>query len=432
MVATEKDRKENKVKSSILLSCIGPQGREIYNTFTFSQEEENFDYNVIVQKFENFCIPRQNITLLRYTFLTYKQKEDQSFDEFMTQLKKLSSDCAFGELKNSLIKDIVVIGVTDDSLRERMLREPNLTLERAIALGQSAEQTKIHAKELKQEAEIYGVKFRKKENRYSQATKKIKQCKYWGRTHIRRACPAFHQTCNECHKKGHFANVCMSTNKQLNYLDNQNTPLTTAEETLDEGNFFISAIFDTSNGVINNNQQINTIGEETNAEWSVTVNNSGTNICYKIDSGAQVNVPPENEIETLQRKPRITKSTVTLSAYNGSNIPVKGQCTLDIHHRGKNVPLLFIVADTNSPPIIGLNSSKQLNLIKRILSISNSQKRNFLNEYTDCFGEIGTLPQVHHITVDQNITPVVTPVRKIPIALLDKQKLELERMRRLT
>ena len=46
----------------------------------------------------------------------------------MTQLKKLSSDCEFGELKNSLIKDIVVIGVTDNSMRERILREPNLTL----------------------------------------------------------------------------------------------------------------------------------------------------------------------------------------------------------------------------------------------------------------------------------------------------------------
>ena len=148
----------------------------------------------------------------------------------------------------------------------------------------------------------------------------------------------------------------MSTNKDVNYLDNQSTPLATTEETLDEDNIFIGAICDTSNGVINNNQQINTIAEETNTEWSVTLNTNGTNICWKIDSGAQVNVFPENQIATLQRKPRITKSTTTLSAYNGSNIPVKGQCTSDIHHRGKNVSLLFIVADTNSPPVIGLNS----------------------------------------------------------------------------
>ena len=82
--------------------------------------------------------------------------------------------------------------------------------------------------------------------------------------------------------------------------------------------------------------------------------------------------------------------------------------------------MLFIVADTNSPPIIGLNSSKQLNFIKRRLSTSNSQKRNFLDKCKDYFGEIGTLPKVHHITTNQNITPVVTTARKIMIALLDK------------
>ena len=123
LVATEKDKKENKVKSSILVSSIEPQGREIYNTFSFSQEGESFDYNVIVQKFENVCIPRQNETLLRYKFLTYKQKKGQSFNEFITQLKKLSNDCEFGELKSSVIKDIVVIGAVVVIVARTTVRE---------------------------------------------------------------------------------------------------------------------------------------------------------------------------------------------------------------------------------------------------------------------------------------------------------------------
>ena len=49
--------------------------------------------------------------------MTYKQEEDQCFDEFMAQLKNLSSDCEFGELKNCPIKDIVVIGVIDNSFK---------------------------------------------------------------------------------------------------------------------------------------------------------------------------------------------------------------------------------------------------------------------------------------------------------------------------
>ena len=50
MQATEKDKKANKVKSSILLTCIGPQGREIYNTFNF-EEGEQMNFDSIIEKF---------------------------------------------------------------------------------------------------------------------------------------------------------------------------------------------------------------------------------------------------------------------------------------------------------------------------------------------------------------------------------------------
>ena len=121
----------------------------------------------------------------------------------------------------------------------------------------------------------------------------IKQCKYCGRTHMRGASPAFHHACNNCYKKGHFANVGMFTNKSLNYLGNQNMPRTTPIEALSKCNFFIGTIFDISNELKNINQKINTIAGETNAEWSVTLNTKGTNICYKTDSGPQFNAISE-------------------------------------------------------------------------------------------------------------------------------------------
>ena len=50
--------------------------------------------------------------------------------------------------------------------------------------------------------EICTIKFKKMENRYPQLEKNlIKQCKQCGRTHMRGACPALHQTRNNCHKK---------------------------------------------------------------------------------------------------------------------------------------------------------------------------------------------------------------------------------------
>ena len=78
------------------------------------------------------------------------------------------------------------------------------------------------------------------------------------------------------------------------------------EKPLDEQNFFIGAIFYITNEVKNNKEESHSIPTG-----------------LKIDSGDLVNVIPEYQIETLQTKRRITKSTTTLSAYSRSNIPVK-------------------------------------------------------------------------------------------------------------
>ena len=57
----------------------------------------------------------------------------------MTQLKKLSADCEFGELEDSLIRDVIIIGMSDNRLCERLLCEPSLSLDNAIKYGQATE-----------------------------------------------------------------------------------------------------------------------------------------------------------------------------------------------------------------------------------------------------------------------------------------------------
>ena len=61
---------------------------------------------------------------------------------------------------------MIVIGITDNHLRQRLLREPDLTLDSALKLGHAYEETKIHALELRrdftQNSEIDQIyKFRK-------------------------------------------------------------------------------------------------------------------------------------------------------------------------------------------------------------------------------------------------------------------------------
>jgi len=74
-------------------------------------ESEKDNIQVLFNKFEAHCIPKQNVTVLRFKFNTRNQ-ENESIDQYVTELRKLAKDCAFGSLKEDLIKDIIVCGKT--------------------------------------------------------------------------------------------------------------------------------------------------------------------------------------------------------------------------------------------------------------------------------------------------------------------------------
>ena len=163
LIATEKNDKSDAIKSSILLTCIGKKGREVYNTFTFATDHDKMKFTKIIEKMDEFCTRRKNITFSRYKFFTCRQREGESFDDFVTNLKKLSQDCEFGTLCDSLIRDVIIIGILDNRLREHLLREHDLTLENTIKHCKAAEETKQHAKILQhqlhyEKAAVHAVK----------------------------------------------------------------------------------------------------------------------------------------------------------------------------------------------------------------------------------------------------------------------------------
>lgn len=99
----------------------------------------------ILTALETYCVPRKNTTYERYVFRTTTQ-EDRSFDIFVTDLKRRAEYCDFGAIKDSLIRDQIVVGIKDIKLRERLLREADLTLEKAMKLCRITEQSKEQSK----------------------------------------------------------------------------------------------------------------------------------------------------------------------------------------------------------------------------------------------------------------------------------------------
>jgi hypothetical protein len=100
---------------------------------------------IVIQMFQDYCSPRKNITYMRHKFFTCKQRDGQSFDVFVTELKKRSAECEFETLRKGLIRDIIICGINNNRLRERLLREPEITLQKTIQIG--------HVKELQKEVD---------------------------------------------------------------------------------------------------------------------------------------------------------------------------------------------------------------------------------------------------------------------------------------
>ena len=62
----------------------------------------------------------------------------QNFHDFVTELKRLSSECDFGNQQDSLIKDMIVCGTRDNSFPKKLLRECDLIPFKAISCGHFA------------------------------------------------------------------------------------------------------------------------------------------------------------------------------------------------------------------------------------------------------------------------------------------------------
>lgn len=73
---------------------------------------------------------------------------------FITELKKLSKDCNFGTLRDSLIQDGVVCGM----MRKYLLRETNLDLAKCIAICKARELTDAQSKCISDEAGVSRIK----------------------------------------------------------------------------------------------------------------------------------------------------------------------------------------------------------------------------------------------------------------------------------
>ena len=209
----------------ILLNLAGPEAIERERTFTYKPEvkgedtvvtpaESREDPDLLITKFRELCNPQTNIIVERHKFNTRNQREGETTEAYIMDLKKLGNQCEYGNLRNELVRDRIVCGIKNENIQRQMLKQADLTLERAIQLCQIDELTDERLKEMTTKAEI---------NELKQERWKCRKC---GQHHGYGKCPAFGSTCSKCSGRHHWAVMCNNPRNShlMQYQQHQRNP----------------------------------------------------------------------------------------------------------------------------------------------------------------------------------------------------------------
>nr|XP_039255361.1 uncharacterized protein K02A2.6-like [Styela clava] len=408
--------KSDITKVAILLNFAGEDAVEIYNNFDFAEADDRKKLDKVIEKFENYCNQRKNVVFERHQFWQSSQDVTETIDQFVTKLRSKVKSCAFKEEPEDMIRDCFIFNMRDHGVKERLLREDELTLVQAINMARAAETSKQQIHKMDNYSigsSVDNIRQSKNKNSFDktgtrQQWKNIRHCKYCGGSHVARACPAFGKKCRFCNKIGHFEKVCRT--KREDYKSSKERVMSLISE--DEDVLMFS------------------VDSETEKKWFVDFNINKQLVKFKLDSGADCNVMSKKTFDGLRlRRLKINPTRTNMRMYDGRKVEAYGKVSIPCSYKGltKNIDILLV--NYHVQPVLGLPSCMEWELIKRVNTLTSG---TIENQYDDVFTGLGLIKgSEYKITIDPNVTPVVHAPRRIPIAIRDSLKSELDRMEKL-
>lgn len=150
LTAAGLDRVVDARKVAIFLNTVGHDAQELY--FNVLKKEETTKYEDIIKIFDKHFATKQNELINAYTFNQRKQEDGESFDFFYTELRKLVKNCSYKDQEDRMLRDRIVIGVTDKKLQQKLLAVSDLTLDKAVDMCRASELSKTQVKMMQQQA----------------------------------------------------------------------------------------------------------------------------------------------------------------------------------------------------------------------------------------------------------------------------------------
>ena len=202
-----------------------------YPTSTNISAADRKKYDAVTGQFDRFFKVRKNVIFERALFNRRCQGQSETAEQFITSLYSLAENCEYGELKDQMIRNRIIVGIRDQSQSARLQIDPELTLEKAKTLVRQCEAVQEQQSLLQHGQKVdksidslhRTPQFRGKgsQRRRPPVTARQPQpsqgkCTRCGRgPHSRQQCPARDAECHTCKKKGGTIAHSASTSRLL-------------------------------------------------------------------------------------------------------------------------------------------------------------------------------------------------------------------------
>lgn len=456
-------------KRATLLHMAGEEVQQIFDTLPNSDEATTFQ-QALTKLNDQFNV-KKNVPYERIIFHEAKQESGESVDAFVTRLRKLAQYCEYTNLDDE-IRDQVIAKCRSSKFRKRLLQETDLNLEKLLRIGRALEQSASQTKKIEENASSVGeVNTMMKRNHFgnkrnynknngkkvynksddSRDSKKFYNDNPCGRcgmtSHSSKDCRITKgKTCKKCSLIGHFAKCCKTK------LDRQKHKVRTTEDNASE---------EESNSSDEDDCYVFCIKSKDKPLFEIEVQESPITIL--VDSGSTLNILDSKTFKKIVPAPKLEKCSTKIYPYQGkTSLKVRGTFKANTRTSyGKIAKLKYYVVEGDGGALLGLKSAKILDLIRigppNVESInnmdttpvqmllSNAEKiitdktsnsevlhpkiQEVLDRHNKVFSGMGKLKNFQlKLHIDESITPVQQPVRRLPYHTRQTVSDEIDRL----
>ena len=467
------EAKEEARCRALLISCLGVEGQRILYTFDSATVASLADLKKVMKA---YFVGSSSKWTHRLKFNERKQKPGESIEKFTADLRQIAASCDFkpsSDPLNEALLGQLIIGITDNRVREKLLLQDDSKLTFATAVETAKEYERVtqesntlrtHTPTSSSNAyQIRSARPRERNfgecdasNQNSGSNAKMNCYRCGSSRHVAsyEHCIARDKKCNNCKKVGHFMKMC-----RLRSHSKKNT-------STNRRNRSLSADRHRINGIDKNDEVICTATvcstRQSGKRLTADLILDGELVRGVIDSGASVSILPLEMANQLwsgnQLNDSMQECELDLRTFSNEKIPIRGKvelrCCSPDGQEESTIP--FIVSLRGKDVLFGLDTIRSFRCIGKQLSALYEEANSSVNE---CFEakpnqkpdtKVKENPQnltfpktheqpdvttvgcikgyIHKVRINPEVKPVRQQLRQIPFSIRNQVSEEVHRL----